>query len=200
MRLFFNKNTRSTRPRWLIEELGVPCEIVPVDLQRGEHKSPAHLRVHPLGKVPALEDDDGTVLIESAAICLHLADKFADRGLAPAPGTPTRGRYFQWMVYAVATLEGPVAEVGAEARKPEAERNPTTLAEARARFAAVAAPLEATLVDGPWLLGESFSAADVVVGSICAWARSLGLLEGFPALAAYTARCVARPAFSRART
>ncbi len=195
-KLYFNKYTRATRVRWLIEEAGLDVEIVNVDLAAGEHKSPAYLKVHPLGKVPALQDGDRTI-IESGAITMYLADWTA---FAPAVGTPARGAYYQWCFYAVASLEGPVGAYFYENRKPEADRNATVLENARRDFGSVAAPLELALQGKTWLVDDTFSAADILVGSIVAWAKSLGLLEGHPALLDYAARCAARPAFSRART
>lgn len=195
MRLYFNKFTRATRPRWLIEEAGLPCEIVNVDLVAGDHKKPEYLAIHPHGKLPALVLDDGTAVIESAAITMFLADLAP--GLAPAPGSAERARYYQWIVYAVVTMEPAVAKAFYEGRKPAPDA--AVQAEALADFGAAAKVVTAALEGRDWLLGE-FSAADIMMGSLLAWARSVKLLEGWPALQAYVARCMARPAFSRART
>lgn len=194
-KLYYNKYTRATRVRWLIEEADLDVEIVNVDLAQGEHKSPAYLKVHPLGKVPALQDGARTI-IESGAITMYLADGTA---FAPAVGTPARGDYYQWCFYAVASLEAPVGAYFYEYRKPEGERNATLLENASRDFANVAAPLADALAGRNWLVDDTFSAADILVGSIVAWARSLGLLEGQPELQGYAARCAERPAFARAR-
>ena len=196
MRLFFNKHTRATRPRWLLEETGLACEIVNVDLAAGEHKRPEFLAVHPLGKVPALRDGDTTIM-ESGAITLYLADRTA---LAPAPNTPARAVYYQWAFYAVTQLETPVGRYFQEYRKPEAERDASVLAAARAEFETMCAPLAQALAGRSWLVEDAFTAADVLVGSILAWARALGVLPADAALQAYVERCVERPAFKRART
>jgi glutathione S-transferase len=196
MKLYFNKYTRSTRPRWLIEEAGIPCDIVPVDLAAGEHKRPEFLAVHPLGKVPALQDGDLTMM-ESAAITLWLADGTA---FAPAPGTPARALYYQWAFYAVTQLETPVGRYFYETRKPEAERRAEVLAEAREEARRMCIPLAEALSRQEWLVEGTFTAADVLVGSVLAWAKSMGLLEGEPVLLDYVARCMARPAFARARS
>jgi len=196
MKLYFNKYTRSTRPRWLIEEAGIPCDIVPVDLAAGEHKRPEFLALHPLGKVPALQQGDLTMM-ESAAITLWLAD---GTPLAPAPGTPARAHYYQWAFYAVTQLETPVGRYFQESRKPEGERNAQVLEEARAEASRMYPPLAEALAGKDWLVEDTFSAADVLVGSVLAWARAMGLLEGEDVLQAYVARCMARPAFARART
>lgn len=83
----------------MFEELGAPYEMVPVDREGGECASEAYRKLHPLGKVPVLADGEQTIF-ESSAILLHLADRFPDKALAPAPGTPERGLYYQWMVLA----------------------------------------------------------------------------------------------------
>ena len=77
MKLYFAPRTRATRARWLLEELGVPYELVKLDLARQENTTPAYLAVHPLGEVPALVDGEVT-LLESLAICLHLADRYGE--------------------------------------------------------------------------------------------------------------------------
>ena len=97
--LYHTPQTRSSRPRWLLEELGTPYRLRSVDLFGGE-RNPAH----PLGSVPAI-NIDGETLIESGAICHWLADRFLDKGLAPAMDDPRRARYEQWMFFVPATLE-----------------------------------------------------------------------------------------------
>ncbi len=195
MKLYFNKHTRATRPRWLIEEAGLDVEIVPVDLAAGEQRAPAYRAVHPLGKVPALSDGDRTIL-ESGAITMYLADR---AGLAPAVGTPARATYYQWCFYAVTTLETPIAKAFHEQRKPEDARSSVILDEARREIATACGPLSEALRDRTWLVDDTFGAADVLVGSVLAWARAMGLLEGQDVLLAYVGRCTARPAFARAR-
>ena len=195
--LYHAPQSRSVRPRWLLEELGADFKIVPIDMGKQEHKSEAHLRIHPHGQVPALTDD-GLTLIESSAICMYLADKFPAAKLAPAVGTPERGRYYQWMVYCIATLEPPVLQVFMNTvMLPEAERSAAQEAAGRAQFAEVAKVLTEGLGGKPYLLGDQFSAADVMIGSTLAWASFMGLLDGQPALASYVERLVQRPAYQR---
>ncbi|MEN9786649.1 MAG: hypothetical protein RLZZ299_1913 [Pseudomonadota bacterium] len=196
MKLYYNKNTRATRPRWLIEEAGLDVEIVPVDLAAGQQRQDAYRAVHPLGKVPALQDGD-RVILESGAITLYLADR---AGLAPEVGTPARATYYQWCFYAVTTLEAPVGKAFHELRKPEEARSASVVDDARRELATACGPLSDALREHPWLVDDTFSAADVLVGSVLAWARAMGLLEGQDVLLDYVARCTARPAFARART
>jgi glutathione S-transferase len=197
MKLYYAPRTRSGRVRWLLEELDAPYELVRLDFSKREHKQPSYLAVHPLGVVPALVDGD-TTLIESAAICLYLADKFADRGLAPAPGTPERGLYYQWIVFSVVTIERLVVDALAALPREQPARA-EALPAARAKLADALGVVERALDGKTWILGDRFSAADVMLGSLLVWARVSGLVEGHPAVEAYAKRLGDRPASKRAR-
>jgi glutathione S-transferase len=193
--LYYAPNTRATRVAFLLEELGVPYERRTLDLAAGENKRPAYQAVHPHGLVPALRDDD-TVVYETAAICLYLADRFPEKCLSPAPNSSERAAYYQWSVYSVATLEPILADIFLQRMRPEGERDEAVIQSAAGRFRESAAVLSAAL-KGPYLLGERFSTADVLIGSMIIWAGAMGLLEGQPHLAEYAARISARPAFGR---
>jgi len=200
MKLYYAPQTRAGRPRWLLEELGVPYEIVPVDLAQGEHKKPEYMKIHPHGAVPALADGD-LVLFESAAICMYLADKYPEKKLAPAVGTPARGLYYQWMIYTMATLEPPVVQIFLNTvMLPEAERSAAAVEKGKTQFAEVARVLSNALATRPYILGEQFSAADVMIGGMLGWASMMGLLSDQPTLHAYVKRVTDRPAFQRARS
>ncbi|TMA80136.1 MAG: glutathione S-transferase family protein [Deltaproteobacteria bacterium] len=200
MKLYYAPQTRAGRPRWLLEELGVPYEIVPVDLAQGEHKKPEYMKIHPHGAVPALADGD-LVLFESAAICMYLADKYPEKKLAPAVGTPARGLYYQWMIYTMATLEPPVVQIFLNTvMLPEAERSAAAVEKGKTQFAEVARVLSNALATRPYILGEQFSAADVMIGGMLGWASMMGLLSDQPTLQAYVKRVTDRPAFQRARS
>jgi glutathione S-transferase len=193
MKLYFAPRTRSTRPRWMLEELGVPHEIVRVDLDTKQHREPDYLRIHPLGQVPALVDGDVTVF-ESIAICMYLADKFPERAMAPGAGSPKRAPYYQWLLFCPSALEpaiGRWAQHGGDVAEPERTK-------ARDRFAEAAALLTRTLGEHEYLLGPSVTTVDVIVGSNLNWARRVGLLEGHDALSRYVDRLMARPAARRA--
>jgi len=196
MKLYYVPKTRATRARWMLEELGVPYELV--RLQPGtETRGPAHLERQPLGHVPVLEDGEQRIF-ESAAICLYLADKYPESRLVPPMGTVDRGLVYQWLFYAMTELEPPLAALSAEARKPEAERDGKVAADARERFARAAAALEPLLASRTFLVGD-FGVADLVVGAVLAWGRGAGALKGLPAVEAYVARLLERPAWRRAR-
>ncbi|HMG20540.1 MAG TPA: glutathione S-transferase family protein [Kofleriaceae bacterium] len=193
--LYYAPHTRAARVAFLLEELGVGYDRRTLDLAAGDNKQPAYLAVHPHGLVPALRDGD-TVVFETAAICLYLADRFPAQGLAPPPGSPERAAYYQWVVYAVATLEPALADIWLQRQRPEAERDPAVLAAAHQRFGEAAGVLGAALA-APYLVGGRFTAADVLIGSMLVWARSMELLDGHPRIADYAARIAARPAFGR---
>ena len=194
--LYFAPGTRATRIAFLLEELGVPWEKVTLDLAQREHKAADYLALNPNGVVPTLKDGD-TVLFESVAIALHLADRFAEKGLAPPPDSPLRGRYLSWMVWSMTTLEPPIGEVYLERMKPAEQQSAAAVDAALARFRSSAQVLEGELT-GPYLLGDSLSAADVMVGCVLAFAGMLGMLDGHPSLRDYVARITARPAYRRA--
>lgn len=200
MKLYHVPQSRSGRPRWMLEELEVPYDLELRSTSDGSLKTPEYLAINPNGTVPTLVDG-GTALYESAALCLYLADKYADKGLAPAIGSKDRGLYYQWVLYAMTTLEPPILQVFLHAvHLPEAERNAKVAEEGREKFKEVAAVLARALDGRPFLLGERFTAADVMIGSTLVWAGMLGLLEGFPALQEYVQRLMQRPAFQRAQS
>ncbi|MDC0712421.1 glutathione S-transferase family protein [Stigmatella sp. ncwal1] len=195
MKLYFFQQSRATRVRWMLEELGIPYELAPVDMMKGEHKQPAYLKVHPMGSLPAI-DDNGFSLFESAAIMMQLADKHPEKRLAPAVGTNERGEYYQWILFAMTEVEQPISIIAQHTLfLPEAERSTDALARASKRFKAVAAVLEERLKGRDFILGDTFSAADVVLGGVLYFASRVGQLgEDTPTLKAYHARLMARPA------
>ena len=194
--LYFAPGTRATRIAFLLEELGVPWNKVTLDLAQREHKTPSFLAINPNGVVPALKDGD-TVIFESVAIALYLADRFAETGLAPPPTSPLRGRYLSWMVWSMTTLEPPIGDVYVERLKPAEQQNAAFITGALERFRASAQVLESELA-GPYLFGDTFTAADVMVGCVLSFAGMLGMLEGHDRLRDYVARITARPAYGRA--
>jgi glutathione S-transferase len=192
MKLYFAPRTRANRPRWMLEELGVAYELVTVDLDAKKNREAGYLRVHPLGQVPALVDGDVTAF-ESIAICMYLADRFSDRGLAPPVTSSLRGAYYQWLLFCPSTIEpaiGRWSQHGGDVTEAEREK-------ARGRFAEAADVLTQTLARAPFMLGETFSTVDVIVGSNLNWARRVGLLDGRDVLSGYVDRMLARPAARR---
>lgn len=189
--------TRGSRVRWMLEELGIHFDVVTVDPTKGEHKAPEYLARHPHGLIPAAELD-GESLIESAAICMQLADKHPEKGLAPALGTAERARWYQFIVYAVATLDEPmVSRLFHTALYPEPKRDPKVVEKADKVWAHAGPFLERSLTGRDFLLGNVFSAADVVLGYDLVMASRMGLLADCPNLQKYVARLMEREAFKR---
>lgn len=183
---------RDTRVRWALEELGQPYEVRLVSFRA--MKEPAHLRLHPFGQIPTLEEGD-LVLFETGAIVLHLAQSHA--GLLPDEAN-ARARAIAWMFAALNTVEPPILDLAIakfqEGDRPwTQERLPLVQDRIRARLA----QLSARLGDADWLDG-AFSAGDLMMASVLLRLRPSGLLDEFPSLAAYVARGEARPAYRRA--
>src|SRR5262249_10876057 len=153
--------------------------------------SPEHRARHPLGRVPALELADGTTMFESAAICLQLADLNPDAELIPAVGSSERALAYQWVLFSITELEGPLfrwlSEGDGDASSGAAER-----------FAGAWGVMESALGDAEWLVGVRLTVADVLCASVLAGANSRGLLQIWPGLEAYVPRSEARPAYARA--
>ena len=195
MKLYFVPRTRSTRPRWMLEELGVPHEIVRLDPNKGETRSDEHTNRHPLQHVPVLETRDGSIF-ESAAIVLHLADLHPEKKLIGPVGSHARAQAYQWLFFAMTELEPPCIEFTL-LKKAGTLETPEAHA-VREKFSLAIRPLERRFSSGDYLIGDEFSAADVVVGAVLAWANMLGLVADAPYVSAYLERIKARPAFKRA--
>jgi glutathione S-transferase len=199
MKLYFAPRTRSIRPRWLLEELEVPYELVKLDLSKQENKTPAYLAVHPFGDVPALVDGD-TTLFESLAICLYLADRFPEKHLAPPLGSAERGHYHQWMVFAERSVEPVVLEFYKLAQLPEDKKANAQedVDKLRPRLNDMLDIIDARLDGREVLAGDHFTAADLVMASILHLANTLKLLEGHARLVEYVFRHTKRPASRKA--
>jgi glutathione S-transferase len=190
MRLFHIPGSRSTRVVWTLEELGAPYELTVLD--RARKQSPEHAERHPLGRVPVLELDDGQLMFESAAICLHLADLHPGAGLLPPAGTSARALAYQWTLFAMTELEAKVFALLFARRRGEDEAEH---AEALApRVAAVRRAVGAH----PWMAGDTFTVADIVCGTMIASAFGRELLTEDGPLREYADRVRARPAYARA--
>jgi glutathione S-transferase len=184
MKLYYNPRSRAVVAKWMLDECGAEYEIVPIDLVKREQKTPEFLKINPAGKLPALTDGD-TKLFENAAICLYLGDKFPRARLAPAHDAPERGRYLSLMVYSTSQLE---PAMGDSLLKQEhlQQRGWTD-------FETVKDVVESELGDGPYLFGDWFTAADVMIGSMFIWKRLWNTGPDRPKLEAYVDRLLARP-------
>ena len=170
--LYTNPMSRGRIAHWMLEEVGEPYEMRVLRLDKREHKSPEYLKLNPHGRIPTLIDG-GLVLYETAAICMHLADKHPKAGLAPEIGTAERAQFYKWMVYLTNTVQAemlvyfyPERLGGEGACKETVKRNAET------RLAAMFDTIEQSLVErGPYLLGDRFSAADPMLLMLARWSR-----------------------------
>ena len=178
----------------------VPHEVAQVDVFMGEGRKPEYRQINPHGFVPALELD-GQVLLESSAICLFLADRHLDKGLAPVHESPLRAKYYQWMVYVPATCDPAVEAIMFHTRfLPEEKRLPALVETSKKKWRVCERVLADGLGDKPWILGDAFSAADILVVSSLAWARFADVLSDDPKLASYLERACMRPGFIAGHT
>ena len=190
--LFHSPNTRSTGALLLLEELGAPYELHVLNMKAGEQRQPAYLAVNPMGKVPALLDGDA-LITEQVAIYIYLADRFPQAGLAPALNEPLRGPYLRWLAFYGACFEPAVVdramqrEPGRPAMCPYGD------------FDTMLRTLVTQLAHGPWLLGDRFTAADVLWGTALAWTTGFKLVPELPEIVAYRDRVNARPAVARVK-
>jgi glutathione S-transferase len=191
--LFHAPNTRSLSVLTLLEELAIPFAVELLDPRSGALQTEEYREINPLGKVPALRDQYGAIVTEQVAIILHLADLFPAAGLAPAIGDPLRGPYLRWMVFYAACFEPAVVdkalgrEPGRRAMSPYGE------------YESVMHALCTALTTGPYLLGETFTAADVLWGTALSWTTAFKIVPQLPEIMSYISLTAERPAFVRAR-
>ena len=192
MTLYWAPRTRSLRALWVLEEAGAPYQRVRLDLSAGAQKSAEFRAINPMAKVPALTD--GTVAIaESGAICAYVAEAHPGGGLAPPVGDPARASYLRWLFFSPGCVEQAflVKSANVSVRQEAAGFGD---------FDRVFDVLEAAVATGPWLLGERFSAADVMIGLDLHFGIDIfKLVPSRPVLRAYVDRCLARPALQRAK-
>ena len=194
IKLYGIPRSRAARTLWMLEELQVPYELVPVSFI-GDSRKPEYLEINPNGHIPALQDGDLT-LFESLAINLYLARKY-DKGLWPKT-IEGEAKAYQWSIWAMTELEEPLLTVLMNrAFLPENERDPNKANEAAVRFKTPLDVLEGQLT-GAWLAGKDFTVADLNVASVLGWAPLGGLdLGSAPKAQAWLGRCTARPGYAR---
>jgi len=184
-------NSRSAGTRALLEELGVEYDLHVLDFKKNEQRSTPYTAINPMGKVPAIAHR-GELVTEQPAVFLYLADLYADKGLAPALDDPLRGPYLRWMVFYGSCFE-PAAVDRALKREPVP---PSTCpyGDWDTMFDTLVAQLER----GPYILGERFSAADVLWGTALKWMTMFKLVPDLPVIHAYVERIASRPGMRRA--
>lgn len=185
-------NTRSSGVRMLLEELGAPYATHVLNIKKGEQRMPAYLAVNPMGKVPAIRHGNALVT-EQGAVYQYLADLFLEAGLAPQMGDPLRGPYLRWLFFYGSCFEPAVVDRSMKREPAAASTSPY------GDFDTMLNTVNEQLAKGLWLLGERFSAADVLWGSALGWTTGFKLVPASPAMQSYIDRFNARPAITRAR-
>jgi glutathione S-transferase len=193
VQLYWSPRSRSFSGLWILEETGQPYERILTDISTGAQKKPEYLAINPMGKVPALKDGDATIA-EAAAICAYVAERYPDAKLAPPPGNPRRAKYLQWLFFGPSCIEPALIQIFTKLEVPSSTA-------AWGDATQVFDVLDKALEKGPWILGDDFSAADVVIGSGLNFAiRLFKMVPARPAFDRYLDACAARPAFQRAQT
>jgi glutathione S-transferase len=186
--LYASIASRSFVAHWMLGELDLPYRVEVVDIRSGAQKSPGYMRLNPMGKVPTLTDG-ATVVTETAAICLYLADRYGYGHFAPKVDDPARGAYLRWAVFSTAVLEP--AWQTKTAGLPARHHGWGDLDSALTTLRLAVEP-------GPWLLGEMFTAADVAAGAVLSVGLFTKQIPADPVLGAYNDRLSARPAYQAA--
>jgi glutathione S-transferase len=189
---FHSPNTRSTGTHILLEELGAEYELHVLNMKKGEQREAAYLAINPMGKVPAILHD-GALVTEQVAVFLHLADLFPEAGITPAIGDPLHGPYLRWMVYYASCFEP--ALIDHSQKHPPAPRSTSPYGDFDTMFKTLSDQLE----KGSYILGEKFTAADVLWGTALTWTTMFKLIPETPVIKAYIDRINARPAVQRVR-
>jgi glutathione S-transferase len=188
--LYHSPQTRSSGALALLEELHAPYSLHVLNMKAGEQRQSAYLAVNPMGKVPAIRHGDA-LITEQVAIGIYLADLFPEAGITPAIGDALRGPYLRWYVFYAACFEPAMVdkalkrEAGSVAMVPYGSLETTT------------STLIAQLTAGPWLLGDRFTAADVLWGTALTWMTDFGLVEAVAPIKTYVDRWNARPSVAK---
>jgi glutathione S-transferase len=192
MKLYWSPRSRSFTALWLLEETGQPYERVLTDINTGAQKTPEYLAINPMGKVPALKDGEVT-LAEQGAICAYVAERYPDAALAPPLGDPRRAKYLYWLFYGPGCIEPAIVQIFTKIDIPSRTAGWGDSTQ-------VFDVLDKALEKGPWLLGDTFSAADIMIGSGLNFAvRAFKMVPSRPSFDRYLSACEQRPAFQRAQ-
>ena len=190
--LYHAAPSRSSVTRWMLEEIGEPYDIKLLSLSKGDNQKPDYLAVNPMGKVPALKHGDA-VITESAAICAYLADEFPRAKLNVPIGDPRRGGYLKWLFFGPSCIEPAIMD-RAFPRKEEARRAALGYGD----FDTVIDVVAKAVSKGPYLVGDQFTAADVVIGANVRFGMMFKLVPERQTFLDYAARIAKRPAAQRA--
>ena len=189
--LFHAPNTRSAGARVLLEELGADYDLHVVNFKKKEQRDASYLKVNPMGKVPAILHGDALVT-EQPAVYTFLADLYADKGLAPALDDPLRGPYLRWMAFYGSSFEPALIDKAMKREPADPSLSPY------GDYNTMLGTVTEQLRKGPYLLGDRFSAVDVLWGTALGWTTAFKLVPALPEIVAYVARVQQRPAAVKA--
>lgn len=188
--LYYSPQTRAAGARILLEELGAPHDLHILNMKAGEQRKADYLAINPLGKVPAV-GHRGQIVTEQVAIFIYLADLFPNAGLTPALDDALRGPYLRWIAYYGSSFEPAVID-------HFMKREPAPLTQSPyADYDTMLGALEQQLAQGPYLLGERMTAADILWGVALNWTMMFGVVPRNDVFARYAERITSRPAFQR---
>ncbi|HEY6024932.1 MAG TPA: glutathione S-transferase family protein [Pseudolabrys sp.] len=190
--LYHSSPSRSSIVLWMLEEVGQPYDVKPIALSKGENLKSDYLAINPMGKVPALKHGD-TVITEVAAICTYLADEFPDKKLNIPVGTPRRGEYLKWLFFGPSVIEPAMTD-----RAFPRKEDPRAAALGWRDFDTVLNIVSKAVAKGPYLMGDQFTAADVVIGSGLRYGMMFKLIPERKEFQDYIGRFASRPAAQRA--
>lgn len=192
MKLYGTPPTRAIRPFWVLRELGLDCEVIFFSHRRGDHKNPDFRALNPAGRVPVLVDGD-TVLTESVAIALYLAEKDPQQSLIPQDPA-TRAQMYRWLFYVVSEIEAPLDRMERHAHLYSEEKKiPQAIELAREECRQMCGLLEEHLVGRQFLTGDSVTVADMIAAHTLDWAGEEKLLEDLPRLKQFVRDMYTRP-------
>ncbi len=192
--LYTNPQSRARIARWMMEETGEPYQTKVVNYG-AEMKSPEYLALNPMGKVPVLVHGKA-VITEGAAICAYMAAAFPKAGLQPKPGTPDHAAYLRWMFFAAGPVEAAVTNRALGVEVPPDRQGMVGYGSYELTMDA----LETALKDRSYIAGDTFTAADVYVGSQIGWGLQFKSIPERPAFVAYWDRLKDRTALARANS
>lgn len=190
--LFHAPRSRSLGVLALLEELGAHYRLSVLNLKAGEQRKPEYLAINPMGKVPAVQH--GTAIVtEQVAIYTYLADLYPEAGLAPVIGDPLRGPYLRWLAFYGSCFEPALIDRMMQHEPPSPSTSPY------GDYDTMLNTLVQQIAQGPYLLGDRFTAADVLWGTALEWTMMFKLVPELPVLTAYTDRVGMRPALMQAK-
>jgi glutathione S-transferase len=183
--------SRASIARWMLEETGKPYDTKILDRSKEEQRGADYLKINPMGKVPALMHGD-VLVTEASAVCLYLADVFPEAKLGKPVGDELRGQFLKWLFFAPSCIEPAVLDV-AFPRKEPAPRGAVGYGDFQTVMDVVADAVRGR----PYIVGDTFTAADVVIGSQLGWGQSFGVIPKREEFNSYLAGLQARSAYKR---